>query len=84
MATAQVPGYVPTNQDSLHERCWAERPDRLLTVEAVTPLNVQFVERDATGIPVTSPSVMPILDFQRAYSDSGWTWHDKSPSPIAA
>ena len=82
MATMQVPGYLPENQDRLHNRCWAEQPGKLLVLNDVTPKEVAYQVRD--NVTVLEDKRMPVLDFQKSFSDAGWLWHDKTPVPIAA
>lgn len=84
MATMQVPGYIPANADRLHRGCWAEQGNRLLTMDKVTPDSVAFRTMDRTGKLIEDKQEMPVLDFQRSYSDKGWLWHDKTPAPLAA
>jgi hypothetical protein len=84
MATMQVPGYEPANNDTLHPRCWAESGDKLLTIEALDGNVVRFAAKDRAGRYLEAPKEMPVLEFQKAYSDGEWLWHDKSPVPVAA
>ena len=82
MATMQVPGYLPENQDRLHNQCWAEQPGKLLVMKDVTPKEVAYQVRD--NVRVLEDKRIPVLDFQKSFSDAGWLWHDKTPVPIAA
>lgn len=85
MSTAQVPGHVAANNDHLHEGCWAERPGRLLRVDRIVNGNVHYSEHDLTAVTsVPCVNVMTVPGFNAAYSDAGWTWHDKAPRPAVA
>lgn len=91
MSTAQVPGHVAANNDHLHTGCWAERDtptgrallyvDRIDTNDDGTGVvhYSEMTEGSVTAAP--RQSVMTIAGFNARYSDSGWTWHDKSPAP---
>lgn len=89
MSTAQVPGYVAANNDHLHDGCWAERTvlgsRRLLLVDHIDDDIIYYSEHDLGSVTSTpSLSVMTRAGFMVAYSDAGWTWHDKSPKPAVA
>lgn len=79
MATYQVPGYLPANNDRLHEGCWAETDQQKLRVDGFKDGNVLFVIFHPDNLATRNEA--PILEFQKAYSDSGWLWHDKTPFP---
>lgn len=83
MSTSQVPGYVAANNDHLHEGCWAERGTRLLFIDRIENGVVSYSEHDL-GVVTAVPCVnmMTVEGFGAAYSDAGWTWHDKSPRPM--
>ena len=84
MATMQVPGFVPANNDQLHKGCWAEQDNKVLVMRDVTPEIVAFETRDRGGKLLEDKRAMPVLDFQKSFSDAGWLWHDKTPVPLAA
>ena len=84
MATMQVPGYIHENNDRLHKGCWAEQDNKVLVMKDVTPNTVAFETRDRGGMLLEDKREMPVLDFQRSFSDNGWLWHDKTPVPLAA
>jgi len=86
MSTAQVPGYNAANNDHLHDGCWAERTvlgtRRLLLVDRIDGDVVYYSEHDLGSVTsVPTVSAMTRDGFSAAYSDAGWTWHDKSPRP---
>lgn len=88
MSTPQVPGYVASNNDALHDGCWAER------VHASGAIEYLYIDHIEAGLvryhefipgPVTAAPavrVMTLQGFGAAYSDAGWTWHDKSVRPV--
>lgn len=87
MSTYQVPGYVATNADQLHEACWAEHKDgSLLLVARLTGDQVEYRAVDP-GKRAIYAGTMSTAEFGRAFSSDGgddaWTWHDKTPSPKA-
>lgn len=84
MATAQVPGYVAANHDTLHLNCWAERETpagkRLLFIDKLDGGLVEFTEHNLAAMKQRS-GMATIGVFNRTFSNAGWTWHDKSAKP---
>lgn len=92
MSTADVPGAVAWNGDTLHVGCWAEHKDgSLVFVYSTESDRVVFTIFDTAETPPTEyRSAMPRGDFEREFSwnvkgarrKDQWTWHDKTPFPV--
>lgn len=85
MSTTQVPGYISANADNLHVGCWAEAPDgSLMMVESVKSGTVSYsvIDRSADA-PAEYYGNLLEAAFKAEFSDTGWTWHDKTPFPCA-
>lgn len=95
MATNDVPGYNPTNSDTLHDRCWAESSEQndesLIYVMSVENGKVVFIVYDLKpGAPALHfMDSMHEADFKKFFSwdpksgkQTKWTWHDKTPFPV--
>ena len=90
MATPEVPGYLPQNQDTLAAGCWGEHKDdsSLILVEEVENERVIYTIFDIDNKKEFRDQ-MPIDLFMRSYSYvSGesvaslqWVWHDKTIFP---
>jgi len=90
MATNDVPGANPANNDTLHEGCWAEHEDgSLILVQGMQPEDnrVIFSVFDlAKGLEYRT--AMPENNFKSRFSwkpsdpkSAKWTWHDKTAFP---
>lgn len=94
MATDDVPGFKPANNDKLAMGCWAEAADNakdqsLIFVEAVEGGNVVFSVFDPET-DVEYREAMAQKEFETFFSydpkkankdTPRWTWHDKTPFP---
>jgi len=86
MATHDVPGSNPANQDVLSAGCWAEHDDGSLVY-------VKGTERDQVVYEIYDVAQDPPVFYQDAmnkdafesqfsYNDNiKWLWHDKTPFP---
>jgi len=90
VATNDVPGANPVNNDELHVGCWAEHEDgSLIFIEGVEdPNSVIYSVFDMTqDPPLEFRDAMPKDGFEEQFSwndddDSiKWTWHDKTEFP---
>jgi hypothetical protein len=89
MATDEVPGHNPANQDKLHIGCWAEHEDgSLLYVEGMESGNVIYLIIDPTPPAMQYRHALPEPTFKVRYSwdptkpkADKWTWHDKTAFP---
>jgi len=88
MATCDVPGANPNNNDELHPGCWAEADDNsLIYVEGVSETEniVIYSIFDLTdpNNPLEFRDSMPIDGFEQIFKNSPdtWTWHDKTAFP---
>lgn len=87
MATSDVPGSNPANNDQLRMGCWAEHKDgSLIFVHSTEGGNVVFSVFDMSKTPIIDyRDSMPLVNFQTQFSWKGtgdrWTWHDKTPFP---
>lgn len=96
MATNDVPGYNPSNNDELNHRSWAESSDpndgSLILVISVTNGKVVFFVYDIKDgkPPLFFMDSMHEDDFKKFFSwDSSkpsksgkWVWHDKTEFPV--
>lgn len=90
MATNDVPGANPANNDTLRVGCWAEHKDgSLMFVKSAEGGRVIYDMFDLAGdVPVQYTDAMPEDGFktQFSYNPSDpnsieWTWHDKTGFP---
>ncbi len=85
MSTADVPGAVPANLDTLHTGCWAENADddnSYILVEGVENGRVVYEVFDTSKTPpVAFRDVMSETRFKQRFTRAGWTWHDKTEFP---
>lgn len=87
MATNDVPGANPVNNDELHVGCWAEHADgSLILVMGLTKGRVVYSIFDlSTDPPVEYRDAMPEDGFKKDFSFASgkdkWTWHDKTEFP---
>ena len=90
MATCDVPGANPVNNDELRALCWAEHDDgSLILVESTEDDRVIYSLFDVSQKPVMEfRDSMRIGAFKRAFSwnpkdakSERWLWHDKTPFP---
>jgi len=83
MATDQVPGYNPANNDQLRIGAWAEHADgSLIFVKSVEGGIVVYEIYDLSKKPaIFFPDAMAEAAFKREFSWKGtgdkWIWHDK-------
>jgi len=85
MPTKQVPGSNPADKDILFVGAWAEHDDgSMLLIEGDEDDVVVFSVFDIAKDPVVEyRDAMPVEGFDKQFSDTGWTWHDKTPFPWA-
>jgi len=89
MATCDVPGTNPANNDDLHIGCWGEADDdSLIFVEGVSNAENRVIysifDMSNKNNPFEYRDSMPKDGFEKMFSkdSSGkWTWHDKTPFP---
>lgn len=89
MATHDVPGANPVNNDDLKMGCWAEHADgSLIFVESTEGNRVIYSMFDISKTPpIEYRDAMPLTSFYSTFSwkktdnDIKWTWHDKTPFP---
>jgi hypothetical protein len=86
MATTQVPGYNPANQDILAPGNWAEAKDgSLVYVKSIVEGVVVYDLFDTSVNPILQyMDRMPEGQFKTEFSyksskDIAWIWHDKTP-----
>lgn len=81
MSTMQVPGFRAENNDCLAAGCWAENDDgSKLVVEMIDGERVCFQAIRPDG--EFAIALMALDEFMAKMSDTEWTWHDKTPSPV--
>lgn len=88
MATHDVPGHNPSNNDELKAGCWAEHSDgSLIFVQSTEGGRIIYMMFDTLTDPITEyRDAMPEKGFKETFSwknvnDIRWTWHDKTPQP---
>lgn len=94
MATTDVPGYNPTNNDKLSRGSWAEHDDgSLIFVKDIDENDrVIFDLYDLANLqhPIFYPNALALYEFEKTFSyepkkkkkvNLKWTWHDKTEFP---
>lgn len=90
MATNDVPGANPMNQDELRVGCWAEHEDgSLIFVKSVEGNRVIYEMYDVSSTPIIQyTDAMPEDGFKQQFSYKPaqpnsvcWSWHDKTGFP---
>ena len=81
MSTGDVPGANPKNGDDLHAGCWAEHSDgSMIYVQGAEGGTVTYSVFDVSqDPPMEWRGQMGDKDFKAQFTQSGWTWHDKTP-----
>ena len=91
MATCDVPGSNPANNDNLHPGCWAEADDgSLIFIEGISESENRVIYSvfDLTdkNNPIEFRDAMPKNGFESHFKWKNnktdmWTWHDKTLFP---